>query len=319
MINQVHTVSYRDRGSFNGMATPKGVADTEVGGPSADPRERRQSPRLTLRRPLLGIPVLPDGRPGKGQPMTGMAANVSSGGLGMEFEAQEWRPSQDLVVGMAGPDSVMQFAGVSVRNKNLLPSTQVRVGGQFGGIGRELLQADLLAPHFVPESMSFATRFPEDVLEAWCGVGVLRPVLVDRVQLCPKCHGLPTVRPGCRQCGSAEVGNDQLIHHFACAYVGPVSAFETPAGLVCPKCRTRQLVVGSDYEYLTGPYRCRQCEWSDMELEQVVQCLRCGFRCPGHQAHLQDLRGYRAHRLDPLALLAPPGTDSGPALGPALG
>jgi hypothetical protein len=267
--------------------------------------EQRRDPRVVLRRSLIGVPVMPDGRPYPGRPITGVVADVSRGGLGLELEAREWRPATELVVGVESASGAFQFAGVRVCYKGALSADRLKVGCEFGGFGQQLLQANTLAPQFVVESLAFAARFPQDLLDAWCAVGVLTAILTDRVQLCPKCHALPTFRPGCRQCGSADVGNDQLIHHYACAHVGRVSDFQTPSGLICPKCRTRHLIVSSDYEYVTGPYHCRQCQWSDTELEQVAHCLRCGVRFPSHQAYLQDLRDYRVDRLDPLALLAP--------------
>lgn len=270
---------------------------------SGAPRtERRRVRRDTIRRPLVCMPVLPDGRPDPDGHMIGRTIDWSGGGIRLEFAEDEWRPAHDLMVGVQDPEGTMHFAGVSVRHKDVSPATRIHVGCQFGGVGQELLQADLLSPAFDSESMSFLPRFSEEVLDAWCAAGVLKGYLADRVQVCPRCHGLPSFRPGCRQCGAADVGNDQLIHHYACAHVGVVGDFETPAGLVCPKCRTRHLVINSDFEYLTGPYRCRRCQWSDMELEQVAQCLRCSLRFPAHQAHVQDIRGYHVERLDLLAL-----------------
>jgi hypothetical protein len=159
--------------------------------------------------------------------------------------------------------------------------------------------------------MEFATGVPEETLAKWAAIGVLQPVLQDRVQLCPKCHGLPTFRQGCSMCGSSHVTRDQLIHHYACAHVGFASDFEARGELMCPKCRTRRLIIGADYEYCPGSYRCLGCHWSDAELQQVAQCLRCEFRFPAHQAYEQQLRGYRAHRLDLLALVPASGSASG--------
>ncbi|MFN4259732.1 MAG: hypothetical protein ACK4RK_10565 [Gemmataceae bacterium] len=281
--------------------------------------DRRQTPRVTWRRPLLAIPMLPDGRPDPKRQLTGLTTDVSAGGMGLQVEEMDRLPTADLVVGVESADGQRQFAGLAVRNKERLAADGVRIGGQFEGLGQVLLRDDVLAPNFMPESLSFGTPFPEEVLDAWCELGVLQPALLDRVQLCPRCQGLPTFRPGCRHCGSAHVSNDRLIHHFACAHVGPVGDFETPAGLVCPKCRTRHLVVGSDFEYLAGPYRCLHCQWSDTELASIAQCLRCGFRCLAQQTRLQDLRGYRVHRLDPLAIAAPSRTAASAALGATAG
>ena len=138
----------------------------------------------------------------------------------------------------------------------------VCVGSRFGGQAQEILQPENLAPNFHAERLSFTRRYPEDMLKKWVALGVLYQASLDRVQLCPKCRGLPSFRPGCLQCGSADVSNDRLMHHFACAHVGLIGDFETPAGLVCPKCRTRSLVARADYEYLVGTYVC-----PDMQVE----------------------------------------------------
>jgi len=157
-------------------------------------------------------------------------------------------------------------------------------------------------PAFRPNTMEFALGQPEEVLRKWAEIGILQPKVVDRVQLCPQCRGLPTFRRGCRHCGSVQVANDRLIHHFACAHVGLAADFETPSGLRCPKCRTRSLIVAADFDHLVGPYRCHGCHWSDSELEQVGQCLRCQFRFPCSQATEIDLVGYQVNRLDSLPL-----------------
>jgi hypothetical protein len=209
-----------------------------------------------------------------------------------------------MVVGLKSPNEPPRFAGVCIRRTEPLSAARLRVGCQFGGAGQSLLQSAIAGPSFVPATLGYELPYPEAILDAWREAGVLQQRLADRVELCPKCRAVASFRRGCRKCGSADVGNDRLIHHFACAYVGATRAFETPSGLVCPKCRMRNLIINSDYEYVLGPFVCRHCQWSDMDLEQVGQCLRCDFRFPGHQAYVQDLRGYHAYRLDPLAVLA---------------
>jgi Zn finger protein HypA/HybF involved in hydrogenase expression len=172
-------------------------------------------------------------------------------------------------------------------------------------------------PRFRPQSLQFEKVFAEEVIARWAEIGLLQVVWRDQVQTCPRCHGLPSFRVGCVNCGSAILVNDTLIHHFACAHVGLASDFERGTGeLICPKCHQRPLIVGTDFEYATGPYRCLDCSWSDTEREQVAQCLRCSYRFPVGQAHVVELRGYRAQQLDILALLpahqptvdVPPGT-----------
>lgn len=123
--------------------------------------------------------------------------------------------------------------------------------------------------------------------------GALGEVLLDRVWVCPQCRALPSFRPACPCCGSAGVERDRMMHHFACAFVGSTGEFQvSDEGLACPKCCTQRLTVGTDCEYLDGPWRCPDCDWNTAELEIVGHCLKCGFRFPAQQAVLEDLVGH---------------------------
>ena len=167
-------------------------------------------------------------------------------------------------------------------------------------------QNGYITPVFDPQHLRFRSGVPASLLRAWESDGTLHKVLLDRVQVCPQCRSLPTFRFGCSACGSGCVTNDRMIHHFACAHVGPVQDFDEDGELVCPKCRARQLVVGADFEHLTGPYRCLDWGWSAAELEHVAHCLGCGYRFPASQAVLEDLVGFHAHRLDSLGAITAP-------------
>jgi hypothetical protein len=99
------------------------------------------------------------------------------------------------------------------------------------------------------------------------------------------------------------VTSSRLIHHFACAHVDYISAFEGVGELVCPKCRTRGMIVGTDFEYLNGPYRCLECDRTHTDLANIGECLNCHLRFPLHKAREEDLIGYHVNRLDPLAFV----------------
>jgi hypothetical protein len=200
----------------------------------------------------------------------------------------------------------MRFAGIEVRGTSPRGRDRVRLAGRLGGLSHAILSADNLTPTLDPGSLTFTLPFAEDLLRSWAEIGLLELGDRDRVQLCPRCHTLPSFRQGCPMCGSSQVTADQFIHHFGCAHVAPVPDFEAGDELVCPKCRTRRLVVGADFEFLPGANRCPDCHWSGTELEHVGQCLRCGLRFPGYQAFTQELCTYHAHRLDPLALVPQP-------------
>lgn len=158
---------------------------------------------------------------------------------------------------------------------------------------------ECITPVFDPHRLKFGFGLPAALLRTWESDGTLQRVLLDRVQVCPQCHSLPTFRFGCSACGSGCMTNDKMIHHFACAHVGTGRDFDEDGELVCPKCRTRRLVVGADFEYLTGPYRCLDCNWSARELEHIAHCLGCSFRFPASAAVMEDLVGFTARQHDP--------------------
>ncbi|HMC65200.1 MAG TPA: hypothetical protein VKI65_09705 [Gemmataceae bacterium] len=268
--------------------------------------DRRGGARTVAGRPWTVIPMLADGRPDLAHRTAGHSLVLNAQGIGLECDVLEWRWPAAFAIGVRNDHGVMEYAGVEVCHTTNLAAGRVRIGGKFAGRAHDLIQPQVLTPTYHPETMTFRLPFADELYQAWQEAGVLQAVWLDRVQLCPRCQGLPTFRPGCRCCGSARVRNDRLIHHFACAHVGLVADFETPDGLACPKCRTDCLVIGSDYEYHAGPHHCLDCHWTESELEQVGQCVRCGLRFPGHQAHVLELTGYHVDRLDPLAFLQAP-------------
>lgn len=151
----------------------------------------------------------------------------------------------------------------------------------------------IAAPVLDLSQLKFVPSLPAPQIESARQRGELSEVLLDRVWVCPQCRSLPSFRPACPCCGSAGVERDRMLHHFACAFVGPTSEFQlTEDGLACPKCCTQRLMVGTDCEFLDGPFRCTDCDWSAAELEIVGHCLKCGFRFPAHQAALEELVGF---------------------------
>ncbi len=175
------------------------------------------------------------------------------------------------------------------------PPPLVRVATQLAGDW--LLSHDLphgiAAPVLDLSQLKFVSSLPAHQIEVAQQRGELSEVLLDRVWVCPQCRALPSFRPACPCCGSAGVERDRMMHHFACAFVGPTSEFQlTDDGLSCPKCCTQRLMVGTDCEYLDGPWHCSDCDWSPAELEIVGHCLKCGFRFPAQQAALEDLVGH---------------------------
>ncbi len=277
-------------------------ADDDAGGPRIDYTEKRQHARYCLTKPLYTIPILPGGAPDLDHRSEGTSLDLSAGGIGFEIGEKFQLPTKKFVIGVESDDGKIHFTTVEIRRAT--PTARgMELGARFEEDADSLFCEENLLPQLNTESGGFRTPLSDEIMAQWAQLGVLQPTLVDRIYACPQCQGLPTFRTGCRACGSIHTTCSQLIHHFACAHVGFVVDFEQPGEMVCPKCRLRSLVVGADFEYVNGPHRCLSCDWSDTELEQVGQCLRCSYRFPAHQAAEQELIGYYVNRLDPLALI----------------
>ncbi|MCA9120623.1 MAG: response regulator [Planctomycetaceae bacterium] len=264
--------------------------------------ERRQHSRYLLTRPIFAIPVMPDGSPAEAYSADGFSVDMSLGGIQFEIAGIDRLPTKQILVGVEAHDSVLHFASVETRRVELTENG-LRIGAAFTQADRDLIRRENIEPTFNPRTCRFGMDLPLEVIAKWIEFGILRATLMDRVLICPQCQAVPTFRNGCRICGSVRLHSRPLIHHFACAHIGYVSDFEKDGAVICPKCRTRNLIVGADYEHLSGPYRCLDCDWSDTDLELVGNCLKCEFRFPMNQALEEDLIGYHVHRLDALALI----------------
>ena len=208
-----------------------------------------------------------------------------------------------LVVGVTLPDESLAYFGVVIERDSLCGELR-NVEAIRGGIAEQILADDGRIPVLRESNYRFALAFSDEVYKSWQEVGILSRRVLDKVLVCPKCASLPTFRFGCQQCGSGSILRSIMVHHFACACVAPLKQFEGEVSLQCPKCQTKHLIAGTDFEYAPGTHHCQTCGWKSHELEQTGHCLRCETRFPFHQAVEQEMVGYDADRLDALALVA---------------
>lgn len=259
--------------------------------------ELRQHPRYDVVVPLIAIPVRDDGSLHWSERRIGRVVNASTGGLGFRLENCGDQVAPNLLVGI-DQSGQQSFAGLNLRFREQRGDRSVGIGAAFGGPAEKILNQPIITEQFDANTLTLTPPIPDRILMEWVKAGVLERQLYDRVQLCPRCSGLPTFRQGCRKCGSAHLGRDKLIHHFACAHVAPIQDFQQPDGLVCPKCFVGRLVVGADFEYRFGQYVCYHCKWQDAGMENVGHCLRCNTRFAGREAQVQDVYAYRPRRLN---------------------
>lgn len=262
----------------------------------------RQDRRFNVVRPVELIPIGIDGLLDIERRVMGTSRELSVHSLAVDVPMGEWHSSQQLLLGMHWQQAA-HYAGIIVRR--IKPHDRgFFLGAEFGGLAQELIEGDAPLPTFDRDELAFVLPQSPTLYENWSQAGVVEKTLLDRVLVCPRCCGVPTFRHACRKCGAGRVKNDRLIHHFACAYVGLATEFTTESGeVVCPKCRQNRLVVGADFEYLTGENLCGSCGWRDSETELYGHCLRCNWRFEMHQAREQELHGYHVRRLAPLAVI----------------
>ncbi|MGD0093979.1 MAG: diguanylate cyclase [Planctomycetota bacterium] len=136
-----------------------------------------------------------------------------------------------------------------------------------------------------PDVVRYTGRYgaEEEILEHLAGQGLLSPKLAQRLRVCPDCgrHNLVFTEV-CPGCGSLDFSHHEVLHHFACAHVNSVAAFQKGDKLVCPKCQKELRHIGLEYEKPASYYRCESCKAISPSPKVQGRCLACGHVCdPG--------------------------------------
>ncbi len=125
--------------------------------------------------------------------------------------------------------------------------------------------------------LDWDTTHSRQVFDALVRKGYLNAELVDKIIVCQTC-GSANVRTikTCPECGSLRLHKEGLIEHFSCGAVERQTAFETQNGdLVCPKCKVKLQLIGSDYRTLPPAYKCLSCNSLNSEPKLTVKCSDC--------------------------------------------
>jgi hypothetical protein len=271
-------------------------------------RDRRQTPRYLITRPILAIPVLPNGAPDTQGICEAFTIDLSATGVGFQLGLETVLPSRNWVVGIEATQEgewphEYHFVNVMTRNVAFVPGG-IRLGTQFRHPDDDLFRPENLSPRLA-SGHRMLPGLPTHILDAWCELGVLTPTLMHRLKTCPECAAVLVLGSGCPECGSPAVTARELMHHFACALIDDYEKFCTPAeGLKCPKCLTGGLVAGADFEVIKARFSCDDCGCQNSELAQVGNCLNCSLRLPINMASDTEVYGYHVSRLDVLAYLS---------------
>jgi len=219
----------------------------------------RQSNRYEISNPVVCFPVLQSREVSSSDSIVGVAADISTNGIKLILEGIQPNLGLELVIGVQQREVCYQYcAGIVGYSRKTSPST-CEVGIEFRGYMYEVFESQLIFPVLDSVSMKYTFPYPDSVMASICKIGGAVTIGLDSVMVCPTCRGLPTLRYGCSHCFSTNVRASKKIHHFACAHVDFVERLEDGDQLTCEKCRTRGMIVGSDYEYLDGLNTCADC------------------------------------------------------------
>lgn len=108
--------------------------------------------------------------------------------------------------------------------------------------------------------------------------GLFQSDFLQRVYLCTNCNGgYLNYREVCPKCQSSNSSTQDLVHHFPCAYVGPMSDFtnEIDDQLNCPKCNKSLRHIGVDYDKPSVLYTCNHCHHKYQDYYTKAKCLTC--------------------------------------------
>lgn len=129
------------------------------------------------------------------------------------------------------------------------------------------------------------------VLEGMAEAGLLTRQFFDRLHLCRHCGGARLVaREICPACGSANLGEMNLVHHYRCGHQAPKPNFESEATLhlVCPKCHRTIRHYGVDYDVPGSVVVCQTCGETAAEPDAAFTCGDCTTVTPTTEAATRD-------------------------------
>jgi hypothetical protein len=161
---------------------------------------------------------------------------------------------------------------------------------------------------FPPISISFEQHEETEVLSVldWAEKeGYIWPDFEDKIYLCNQCSGgLLSFREVCPHCKSSNTYGEDLIHHFPCAYIGPISDFQkvTQTDLSCPKCNKTLHHIGVDYDKPSVLNHCNNCDSSFQDIYVKAKCLNCENDTDVQYLHAKDINAYKLTKKGRLAI-----------------
>jgi hypothetical protein len=108
--------------------------------------------------------------------------------------------------------------------------------------------------------------------------GLVWPDFHERIYLCNSCSsGFLSYREVCPHCNSSNSKSEDLVHHFPCAYIGPISDYKNAVdnSLTCPKCSKVLRHIGVDYDKPSIIHHCNSCDNNFQDFYVKAKCISC--------------------------------------------
>ncbi|MBA3665954.1 MAG: hypothetical protein H0W61_17385 [Bacteroidetes bacterium] len=117
-----------------------------------------------------------------------------------------------------------------------------------------------------------------DILDWALTQDYIWPDYFDRIYLCNQCKSAHvSMRETCPTCQSSQLKPEDLVHHFSCGYIGPISDFKNKIDgtLSCPKCSKNLRHIGVDYDKPSLINQCLDCNEVFQDYKVKARCLHC--------------------------------------------
>lgn len=134
---------------------------------------------------------------------------------------------------------------------------------------------------------------PRPELEMMAGADVLNRTHFTRTHACKKCDSARLhVYEACPACGSSDLREESVVHHYRCGCEEVESHFTQGSFLICPKCRRALRHLGVDYGKPGKAVVCATCGATESQPSIEFACLDCLTITPADDAAETDWYHY---------------------------
>lgn len=213
-------------------------------------------------------------------------------------------PRADFAAPVAGPDSLARgietAMAISEARSTIapIPNNDDRLG--LTVLALAITRQRDIEPQLNPAQASMfdypllaGIAAQRSILETLASAKLLKRRFFERAYLCEDCSGSRMLaRDACSSCGSADLEQQTLIHHYRCGEQAPKPNFIKGDELVCPKCERVLRHFGVDYDAPGPVYFCHACRKTSPEPEARFLCGDCKATTRGIDAQTMDWYSY---------------------------